>query len=139
MTAKRKEYEIEPEAVEIDLETPIVPKKNSYQAGMTKGGRMYSYRSKRARDSEMALKIEASWKLRVKGIKAPRDGPVAVSVEFQKTRADAIGLLETLLDALEGIAYLNDRQVIDGHYRYAPDLKGGRVTARVIIIYLSEG
>ncbi len=86
----------------------IVPKKNSHRAGISKFGKLYQYRSKSAVDSEDALYWEAK-----KQCKDPMTlGKVQVVATFRKTRADCIGLLETVLDALQGVAYKDDRQVV---------------------------
>lgn len=51
----------------------------------------------------------------------PTSHPVAVSVRiFRKRKAgDIDGWLKVLLDALEGVAYVNDKQIVELHaYRF---------------------
>ena len=66
------------------------------------------YRSKSAVDSEDAL----HWEAKAQCKDPMMLGRVQVVATFRKTRADCIGLLETVLDALQGIAYKDDRQVV---------------------------
>ena len=87
---------------------PIVPKKNSHRAGLSKYGKLYQYRSRSAVDSEDALHWEAKKQWKGEMLK----GPVQIIATFKKTRADCIGLLETVLDALQGVAYKDDKQVV---------------------------
>lgn len=107
---------------ELTFRTPIVPKKNAHRAAVSRYGKIYQYRPKRAVDSEEGLRLEAlaQWKGK------PLEGEVRVLATFRKTRADCIGLMETLLDAMQGIAYGNDKQCV-GSYSWA-DLPEG-VTA----------
>lgn len=108
--AGRRENKIRsqpPEDVVI-FKTKIVPKKNAHRAGLSRYGKLYQYRSKSAVDSEEALHWEAKGQC-----KDPMMlGRVQVVATFRKTRADCIGLLETVLDALQGVAYKDDRQVV---------------------------
>lgn len=90
------------------FKTKIVPKKNSHRAGLSRYGKLYQYRSKDAVDSEESLHWEAKAQCKDPMMR----GRVQVVATFRKTRADCIGLLETVLDALQGVAYENDRQVV---------------------------
>lgn len=107
--------------MEIALITHIVPKKNAVHSAITKKGQRYHYKSYAARISEDTIRKEiwAQWKVHNK---EPWKTSVAVKVLLRKTRADAIGLLETILDAMEGIVYHNDRQVVKGSYEWSDAL-----------------
>lgn len=77
---------------------------------MSKNGKPYSYTPKGVSDAILELEQE------LRAIQAMNrykmiEGDVALTVFFKKTRADIGGLLETLMDCLEGFAYENDRQI----------------------------
>jgi Holliday junction resolvase RusA-like endonuclease len=44
-------------------------------------------------------------------IGSPLAGPVSVEIEFGWTRMDLDSCLKSILDTLQGIAYVNDKQV----------------------------
>lgn len=118
--------------------TDIVPKKNGKTAGIMKygprAGRAFIYSRAAAKESQKALSWEAKgqargWKL--------TDKPVRVEALFKKRRGDCIGVMETVLDALEKIIYVNDRQVFDQRSRW--DTRGimkKGVTAEVSVTIL---
>lgn len=103
--------------IELYFTTPITPKKNSFRAGITKNGRLYQFKGKNARVSESNLQQEAFLQAKKLGIK-PTDKPVSVSFLFKKTRADLIGITETLQDALQGVIYLDDKQIWQQHMEW---------------------
>ena len=109
------------------FKTPIVPKKNSHRAAVSKSGKMYQYRPKRAVESEDGLHWEAKSQWKAKTL----SGPVRVDALFRKTRADCIGLMETVLDALQGIVYENDKQCGECSYGWAELPEG--VTAILMV------
>lgn len=117
------------------LTCPIIPKKNSFKVGVAKGGRPYQYRSQAAKASENAIAWEAAVELRRRGWRQPVAGPVELRAIFAKTRADCIGLMETLQDALQGVAYLDDSQVVKGSQEWQ-SLEGSGTTAIVEITEL---
>lgn len=99
----------------IDLTVDIVPKKNGKSAGITKSGRPYVYSRKAGKDSqnEIATEVMAQrvgWPV--------TDRPVKVDAIFRKRRGDCIGAMETLLDAMQGVIYVNDSQVWDQRARW---------------------
>ena len=96
----------------INLTVPIVPKKNSKTARITRAGRAYLHRKASAITSQDAIHWEALDLLGKAGWKSPVLDRISMLLVFpHHPQADAIGLAETILDALEGVAYKNDRQV----------------------------
>lgn len=55
---------------------------------------------------------------------------------MKKTRADCIGVLETLLDALQDVAYINDKQVVS--FEASWDLEGVLTAEQTCIITVDE-
>ena len=96
----------------IRLTVPIVPKKNSKTARITRDGRAYLHRKASAIASQETIHWEALVLLAEKKWKNPVEDLISLCLVFpHHPRADAIGLAETVLDALEGVAYVNDKQV----------------------------
>jgi hypothetical protein len=91
-----------------ELVTPLVAKKRQLRVGKTKTGRLYAYTSNFGRDGERALRIEIGQKTKDCPF-LPFENPVRVVAIFNRGRADAIGKMETILDAMEGTIYKNDR------------------------------
>lgn len=119
--------------LELYFQTPITPKKNSFKAGRTRDGRLYQYKSQRARDSQSGLHTEA-WIQAKKANHTIVELPVKVEFYFRKTRADLIGVAETLQDALEGVIYANDKQIIEQKMKWTDALDDG-YTAFVRILW----
>jgi len=100
------------EKIIIYLTLDIVPKKNGKSAGITKSGRPYVYSRKVGKDSQANVAKEV---MAQRGMWRLTDKPVKVEAIFKKRRGDCIGVMETLLDAMQGIIYFNDSQVWDQH------------------------
>jgi hypothetical protein len=108
----------------------VVPKKNSKTARMAGNGRMYMHRKVEAVASQDAMHWEAldtasreHWLLSM--------DPCRVALTFSwNGRADTIGLAETVLDAMEGAVYGNDRQARSLLMDMQP--KGGELEAQGI-------
>lgn len=104
--------------IQLLLRTPVIPKKNKKNPGITESGRLYTFRSKTAIDSQETLQKEA-WALCVKkGIKPRGVRECRMRVIFKRTTADLIGVMETLQDALEGVIYDNDKQICETSMRW---------------------
>lgn len=117
-----------------ELKTKIVPKKNSFRAGITKNGRLYQYRKNMARESQELIAKECMVQKARLGLPSMLKGDVGIHAIFRIKRGDCVGLLETVLDALENVAYDNDRRVVQGTFAF--DRKGelpDGVQARVFV------
>lgn len=100
------------------IKSAIVPKKNSFRAGISKTGRLYQYRRKNAVFSEDRIHEEAKWIAREDGYR-PFKGNVSAYVAVRKVgKADCIGKVETILDAFQGVAYEDDAQVVECKFMY---------------------
>lgn len=122
----------------LDFRTYVVPKKNSKTARISRQGRAYLHRDPRAIESQNSLHSEAWGLWWASGGGSPMTEPVEVRAIFKKTRADLIGVLETVLDALEEIVYVNDKQVAAFSVRWDLDeeLLPEGVTCRVHVASL---
>lgn len=102
------------------FQTYVKPKKNS---GILDGrGRKPRFiANPGGKASERAIRQEA-WDQCLEHRYRMVDGPVRLVAVFRKTPADCVGLLETVLDALQGVVYANDRQVVDFAARW--DMEG---------------
>jgi len=117
------------------LKSAVVPKKNSFRAGISKHGRLYQYRRKNAVFSEDRLHEEAKWIARENGYRL-FPGKVSATVFVRKTgKADCIGKVETILDALQHVAYEDDAQVVDCHFAYGGCLPEGATVFVVLKSY----
>jgi Holliday junction resolvase RusA-like endonuclease len=66
--------------------------------------------------------------------RAPLEGPVAVELRFYRRtahRADGDNLEKSALDAMNGIVFLDDAQVVECHRYKALDRERPRVEVRV--------
>ena len=89
-----------------------------------------------------AFKAEAAWKAAAAGIQ-PRGGPIAIALTLhpkQPKRArpganvrciDLDNCAKAALDALNGIAYGDDSQVVDLHIRRGEPVAGGALIVEV--------
>lgn len=104
------------------LELPLPPSVN----------RMYrrERRGVRLSDEARAWKQEA-YLLALAVFPEPLDGPVCAVWEFYMPdeRSDASNRIKVLEDALQGAAYHNDRQIVEGTYRKFIDRARPRVEA----------
>lgn len=90
----------------------ILTKKNGKTARHNfRTGKTWLHLKKGARSSEDGLRQEAREQADAWGWKVT-DRDCAVTLTFSwNGRADAIGLAETVLDAMQGVVYKNDKQV----------------------------
>lgn len=98
----------------------IVPKKNAFRAGVKKDGTPYQYRATNAKASQKALHGEAKKQVERSPFKLTKK-PVEIRAIFMHTEGDCVGLLETVLDALEGVVYAKDKQVGSCVFRWDYD------------------
>ena len=120
-----------------ELRTKIVPKKNSFRAGITKNGRLYQFRKNMAKESQELIAKECMVQRARMGLPVVFKGKVGIHAVFRIKRGDCVGLLETVLDALEGVAYENDRQVVQGTFAFdGKGELGEHATARVFVYEL---
>ncbi len=91
--------------------TLTVPGRPIPKARPRKGANGHFYTPRQTQDAEEGIGWQA--KRIVRGRKAT--GPVAVSVVFyvpQRAKGDVDNLLKTVLDGLNGVAYVDDSQVV---------------------------
>ena len=124
--------------------THIVPKKNSFHAGVSKRGRLFQYRSGSAKTSEREIIQEIGHQRRALKWRTTGD-PVRVFCRLKKTRGDLVGLVETILDALQGGHELkgigciikDDKQVVALEAEWDRDWDGCALpkgeTARIVV------
>lgn len=79
-----------------------------------------------------AYKVGVLLRARTQGM-TPLDGPVCVSVTVYRPRriGDLDNVLKGLLDALRGVAYADDKQVVEIHARRLDDAANPRVEVTV--------
>lgn len=108
--------------ITINLTDKVVPKKNSKTARIgRRSGRAYLHRAQAAISSEEALHWSAVEIFGKTSWKTPTAKPVSVTMVFPyHPQADGVGLAETVLDALQGVAYLNDKQAKETHITMLP-------------------
>lgn len=97
--------------VTINFQSEIRTKKNGKTARLNRAnGRVFLHLKAGAKQSQTALHYEAIEVCSRAGWKVT-EGNCRVILRFAwNGRADVIGLAETVLDAMEGIVYKNDRQ-----------------------------
>lgn len=111
--------------LELFFTADLVPKKNSFRAGITRNGRLYQFKGNRARASQEDLHNEAWIQCRRLGwvpIERPKGKNKGLGLHaefvFKKTRADLIGVTETVQDALQSVAYEDDKQITSQSMRW---------------------
>jgi len=70
----------------------------------------HTYTPRRTRE----FQDDVGWAAKVARVK-PRNGKIAVTLHFYGCKGDADNLAKSVLDALNGIAYRDDRQVVELH------------------------
>jgi len=97
------------------LSSPVAAKKNAFRASITKRGRLYQYLDKgvKAREQSIADEIGEQIEKLGKNPALPVTGPCRVEISIDRRHADVIGASETILDAMQGSVYENDRQALD--------------------------
>lgn len=111
--------------IELFITADLVPKKNSFRAGITRTGRLYQFKGTRARISQSSIHDEA-WVQCLRVGFAPILKPAGkkkgrglhAEFVFKKTRADLIGVTETVQDALQGVLYEDDKQITSQSMRW---------------------
>ena len=103
---------------------PYPPSANRYW-------RHYNGRTVKSREASDYIEV-AGWTARAAGVR-PTSKPVAVWAIFYRPRkaGDLDNRIKILLDAMEGIAYDDDRQVIELHAKLADDKDNPRVEFEV--------
>jgi Holliday junction resolvase RusA-like endonuclease len=75
---------------------------------------------KRYTDAVEDLRLRFLVELRRRRLRQRYDGPVKVDVTFATTKGDVDNLAKTVLDALNGVVLVDDRQVLDLHAKLVP-------------------
>ena len=86
-------------------------------------------------------RAEVAMKARAKGIMTPLEGPVSVHVALcpemtakglaSKTRLDLDNCLKVALDALQGVAFVNDKQIVELSAKLGPAQIGGALMVEI--------
>ncbi len=90
-------------------------------------GRMY------VSTEAQAYKVACGWEAKAAGLQ-PLKGNVAVTIHVYRPQksGDLDNRLKVLFDALRGIAWLDDKQIVEIHaYRHEKDAGGGRVVLQI--------
>lgn len=110
------------------LVLPLPPSANNYWRSVTINGHARVLVSREARDyvkrvAAHALFAEAK----------PLEGPVSLTARvFRKQRrGDLLNFEKVLCDALEGVAYVNDSQIVEAHFFLDDDKHTPRVEVEV--------
>lgn len=113
----------------------------------------HTYTPARTRVFENAIHLQ--WEQQVGAHMCAFDGPVKVSIDVERPlsksnprswagrsdlmKPDADNVAKAICDALNGLAYKDDSQIIDLHVRYLPRIPYGMdVRVRVEIAYFKE-
>lgn len=109
------------------LVLPVPPSSNRYWRLDKRNGHLYP--SEEAKRYKHGLKLRAL----TEGLRKPLAGPVVASVVVYRARraGDLDNSLKVLLDALNGVAFEDDSQVIEIHARREDDPSNPRVEVRV--------
>ncbi len=107
------------------LTLPVPPSSNSYWKMWR--GRMVV--SAEARRYKQGVKLRAL----TEGHRKPLAGPVVLTVTFYRARkaGDLSNRLKIMEDALEGIAFLNDSQIVEIHAHRLEDPDRPRMEVRI--------
>ena len=102
----------------LDVLLPFPPSANHRNIHFVKNGRPVQKRSDRTNAFHRHVAIVAKQVFRT-----PFSGGVGVSMRawFPTRRGDIDNIVKATLDALEGIAYLNDRQIVELHVFRDPE------------------
>ena len=112
------------------IRLPYPPSSNRYWRNFR--GRMVKSTDARRYDAEVKALA------RLAGVFDPIEGPVSVRVDIYRARAmgDLDNRAKVLLDALQGIAYVDDKQIVEIHSRRFDD--PGDPRAEVLIVDLGD-
>jgi Holliday junction resolvase RusA-like endonuclease len=66
----------------------------------------------------------------------PLDGPVSLTARVYRPakRGDLMNREKILSDALEGVAYHNDKQIVECHFHQADDKQNPRVEVEIVSV-----
>lgn len=111
----------------IKLTLPFPPSANRYW----RHGRGRTFLSQAAKDYRKAITaIGVAQKIK------PLDGPVCLTAHVYRPakRGDLMNREKILSDSLEGIAYHNDKQIVECHFHQADDKHNPRVEVEVVSV-----
>lgn len=98
-------------------------------ARMTRRGKWI----KRQAQKYLAFKEQVGWEAR-KYFREPWQGPIGIELRFylkvNRSRGDGDNYMKAILDGMNGVVYLDDSQVVEGHY-YILDGEPQRTEVRV--------
>jgi len=113
-------------AIVFHVPGPVIPK--GRPRTVTRDGKSHTYTPKRTKDYEGVVKLYA---LQARGRRKPFSGNVSLDIEIRgKGRGDLDNQVKSLLDALNGVLYNDDKQVVELHVIRQNGAAG--VTVRVI-------
>ena len=115
----------------IEFTVPGNPIPKARPRVIQRGKRTFAYTPRRTRNWEAAIRA-AAWEHVKLGPLHRR--PLAVTLTFYRenhVRADTDNLAKAVLDALNGICYVDDAQIVDLHLRRYVDSDNPRVEIRI--------
>lgn len=123
------------------LTLPLPPTTNAYWRSVVKGKRAFPILSREARAYKARMASIAAERRAFDREAGPIEGPCALTVWFFRPRraGDVDGRLKPLLDALQGIAYVNDSQLVEIHAYNGHDPDNPRVEVEVVVSLPVQG
>jgi crossover junction endodeoxyribonuclease RusA len=112
----------------LTLTLPLPPSANNYWRSVTINGHVRVLVSREAREYVKRVAAHALF-----ADAKPMAGPVKLSacVFRKQRRGDLLNFEKVLCDALEGVAYVNDSQIIEAHFYLRDDKHNPRVEVEV--------
>lgn len=111
------------------LVLPLPPSANNYWRSVTINGHARVLVSKEAREYVKRVAAHALFP-----DSKPLEVPVSITVRVfrQQRRGDLLNFEKVLCDALEGVAYVNDSQIVEAHLYLGDDKYNPRVEVEVL-------